>query len=353
MSSTRTPIGTFGTISFRTGANGIVRARTRYRDEDGALRQVQASGRSRKAAEQRLKVLLTERSRPAVAGELTPDTPFADLAELWLDDLDLEGRIAVKTRDLYEWNMRKLVLPAFGQLRLKEVTVSRVDRFLKTCAKTSYSRAKQAKNVLSLALGLAVRYDAIPRNPVSGAARLRKPVSEILALTVPQIQAIRSAVSRWRTAEGLPGPRPDGQLGIIIEVMLGTSARIGEVLAIRRCDVDVTVVPATVKITGTIVCPKGRPAFRQDHPKTAKSRRTVAVPSYTAAGIRQRLAAVPADGDTLLFCSRNGTPLIPNNIRRRLRTILEAAGIHGVTPHAFRRTVATVLDRASGLELAA
>jgi hypothetical protein len=30
------------------------------------------------------------------------------------------------------------------------------------------------------------------------------------------------------------GPKPDGQLGAIIEVMLGTSARIGEVLAIRR-----------------------------------------------------------------------------------------------------------------------
>ena len=34
----------------------------------------------------------------------------------------------------------------------------------------------------------------------------------------------------------------------IIEVMLGTSARIGEVLAIRKCDVDVTVSPATVRI---------------------------------------------------------------------------------------------------------
>jgi hypothetical protein len=29
-------------------------------------------------------------------------------------------------------------------------------------------------------------------------------------------------------------PKPDGQLGAIVEVMLGTSARIGDVLAIRR-----------------------------------------------------------------------------------------------------------------------
>lgn len=42
-----------------------------------------------------------------------------------------------------------------------------------------------------------------------------------------------------------------------------------------------------------------------------------------------------------------------NNVRRRLRAILDEAGISGVTPHAFRRTVATVVDRAAGTDLAA
>lgn len=55
----------------------------------------------------------------------------------------------------------------------------------------------------------------------------------------------------------------------------------------------------------------------------------------------------------LLFFSRNHTPLTTNNVRRRLRTVLEEAGIEGVTPHAFRHAVATVLDRASGADLAA
>ena len=46
-------------------------------------------------------------------------------------------------------------------------------------------------------------------------------------------------------------------------------------------------------------------------------------------------------------------PLTTNNIRRRLRAVLEEAGIEGVAPHAFRRTVAIVLDRAAGADLAA
>ena len=36
-----------------------------------------------------------------------------------------------------------------------------------------------------------------------------------------------------------------------------------------------------------------------------------------------------------------------------LRAVLEGTGVAGVTPHSFRRTVATFLDRAGGADLAA
>ncbi len=199
-----------------------------------------------------------------------------------------------------------------------------------------------------------MRYDAIPKNPVRDTVRLRKPPSKAMALTTPQVDAIREAVREWRRGSGVVGPPPDGQLEQIIEVMLGTSARIGEVLAIRKCDIDVTISPATVRICGTIVSPAGKPTHRQPHPKTATSKRTVSVPSFTAEVLRQRLVVVAAEEpEHLIFYSRNHTPLTTNNVRRRLRSILESAGITGVTPHSFRRTVATVLDRAGGADLAA
>lgn len=54
--------------------------------------------------------------------------------------------------------MRQLVMPAFEHYLLREITVRKVDQFIKTLATTkSYSMAKQARTVLSLALGLAVR----------------------------------------------------------------------------------------------------------------------------------------------------------------------------------------------------
>ena len=153
---------------------------------------------------------------------------------------------------------------------------------------------------------------------------------------------------------GTRGHPPDGQLEQIIEVMLGTSARIGEVLAIRKCDIDVTSSPATVRICGTIVSPAGKPTHRQVHPKTTKSTRTVSVPSFAAEVLRERFVVIASeDPEHLIFFSRNHTPLTTNNVRRRLRSILSEVGIYGVTPHSFRRTVATVIDRAGGAELAA
>lgn len=68
-------------------------------------------------------------------GELSPDTTFAKLVEIWLEDIELEDRIAASTRELYERNMRTLVMPAFGHYTLREMSISKIDRFLKAQAK--------------------------------------------------------------------------------------------------------------------------------------------------------------------------------------------------------------------------
>ena len=42
-----------------------------------------------------------------------------------------------------------------------------------------------------------------------------------------------------------------------------------------------------------------------------------------------------------------------NNVRRQLRHVMDLAGITGVTPHMFRRNVATAINEQAGVELAA
>ena len=279
---------------------------------------------------------------------LSLDSIFGELVDYWLADLDLEGRIAPSTRRGYEDAMRKLVFPAFQHLTLREIGVARCDALLKQLGQLSCARSKRAKTVLRLAFGLAVRHEVLMRNPIDGVSRLHKPKRTRTALTATEVNAIRAVIKVWEQTRGTSGPNPDGQLGQVVEVMLGTSARIGEVLAVRRCDVDVTVNPALMRIAGTVISNKGEPTFRQDHPKTDRSNRIVALPTFTAEALRRRLSVmVDRSPEALVFQRREGTLLTTANARRQLRKVLGDAGIEGVHPHMFRRTVATSNDQAS------
>lgn len=198
-----------GDISYVKASGGQFRARTRFRDDDGKVRRVSATGTTKREAERNLKKIVAGRSSYRSAGELTGDSTFTRLVDVWLADLDLEAKVAPSTRALYERNMRQLVIPVFEGYSLREINVSKVDQFIKRLATAkSYSMAKRARTVLSLAFGLAVRYDAIQKNPVRDTTRLRKPPSQAMALTVGQVDAIRAAVRSWRRGPGFAGPPP-------------------------------------------------------------------------------------------------------------------------------------------------
>lgn len=352
-------IGAYGKVTTTKKAGRFV-AKARIRDLDGVVRPIEASGASKSAAEHALRERIADRVVPVGDAALTSETKLKDLALFWLEELRAERRLNQTTLELYERDTRNLVLPLLGEFRLRELTVGRVDATLKRLAREGVSKGKHARVVLSLMMGLATRHDAIPSNPVRDAGRLPKSDMTPRALSGDELHAVRTALSEWRTGESVLGPRPDGQLATIIEVLLGTSTRIGEVLALRVCDVDVTTSPAVVTIAGTLVNTKQDGLIRQDHPKKARQSRMVAVPEFAAEALRRQIASmVEPDPETLLFRSRKGTALWPNNVRRQWREIrdgsplLSGLDLAAVTPHTFRKTVATTLARGSGAALAA
>ncbi|RXZ71216.1 tyrosine-type recombinase/integrase [Agromyces albus] len=354
----RLAIGTYGSIQTTELARGRFRALTRFRDWDGQTRQVGATGESRNAAITALKLDLQERMRHAgTQGSLTPDSKFTDLADAWLDDLRLDVDRAESTKETYERQLRGSVLPFFADFAVREITVGRIERYLKQQRLRSFSMAKHSKTTLSMVLAFGVRQGLLERNPVKETSQLKKPKRVPKALTSEELAAIRTAAREFGTDPHWLGPRPDGQVRDLIEVMLGTATRIGEALALRKCDVDVTAEPPRVEICGTIIQRSGVPVYRQEHPKTKESNRLVPVPAFAAEVLRRRLALLPADAEPehLLFFSKNDTPLIPANVRRQFRKILGLAGLAdaGISPHAFRRTGATAIAHELGLQAAA
>ena len=212
----RTVIGTFGEVDVKRLAVGRYRASTRYRDVDGRLRRVAATGSNARAAIALLKGRLVDRRGYGSGGVLSLASPFGELAELWLGDLESRG-LAANTKENYRDDLRVHVRPFFEHYTLGEVTTGRVEGFLKAEGAVSYSRAKHSRNILNQLFGFALRLDALPRNPLEGTSPLVKPKTQIRALSLEHVQAIRAAAAVWRREPGRKGPKPDDKVRDIID----------------------------------------------------------------------------------------------------------------------------------------
>ncbi|QYF88504.1 site-specific integrase [Arthrobacter sp. PAMC25284] len=143
----------------------------------------------------------------------------------------------------------------------------------------------------------------------------------------------------------------------IVILLAATGMRIGEALAIRWEDVDVTSTPITVTVSGTLV-EKAGAFFRQGFAKSARGKRTFQLTDdWICEMVLRRHANQQETSTNAVFATRNGTFVRPSNFRDDLRRALGAAGItEKITPHAFRRTVATGIsdhftEKASSLQL--
>lgn len=107
----RTAIGTCGEITVKHEGRCRYVARTRFRDVDGRLRPVQATGRSAAVAKATLKERLLYRPGYGSGGLLSLASPFGDLAALWLADLEVRD-VVEGTKRGYRDTLRLHVRPA-------------------------------------------------------------------------------------------------------------------------------------------------------------------------------------------------------------------------------------------------
>lgn len=181
------------------------------------------------------------------------------------------------------------------------------------------------------------------------------PVPNLGDVNLVRIEELCLGAGRRRpNAEKRNGPK-SVDLPDIVEILVATGMRIGELLALRWSDIELTAPPARrddeiwmpwLMVNGQITS-KGK---RVDYGKTNAAIRPIALPDWAAALLRRRkVAQTPNDLDAV-FITRNGTWHYPTNIQGRLRHIrlldeyAELTVLQGVTPHSFRRTVATEID---------
>ncbi len=193
---------------------------------------------------------------------------------------------------------------------------------------------------------MAARHDAAPRNIVKDSAAVRVVSREVRALTVTEVRAVRLGLRSDQKA--IRGDVPD-----VVDAMLATGARIGEILALRWGDVELAGSVPTVTISGTVVRVPKQGLTIQDHPKTAASRRRLMIPALLVEVLLRRQVEQGPTSFDVVFASATGTLRDPTNFRDQWRDARDRLGMPWVVPHTFRKSVATVLAHADSSRAAA
>lgn len=358
-----TPIGHYGKISFTdtsyVGKDGKVverwEARCWFRMADGSVKEVTRRGRTKREAENRLKDRLTILANEATGGDINGDTRFALICDLWLADFKHDQKLAGKspsTAETYGRQLRNWIKPALGELQAREVKAGVCDRLIKKARRKSYETAASVRTVLSSACEYAVRLGAMDLNPVRSVSRLsRGEPREIKAMTLEQRLDLLEKLEKY--AEGKQTDAQGRSLGTrglvwlhlpdVVRAMLATGVRLGELLALSADDVDTSA--PTVFIGHHLVRETGVGLQRLEYRKGNGRKLLLGVPEWSVPMWRRRKLA---SGGGPLFPSFNGEWLDPSNLFTKIRTAMTApeVGYDWVTSHAWRKTVAHVLDEA-------
>jgi integrase len=352
----RLGIGGWGKITTTKTKNGDYRAITRFKGIDGVIRRISARGSSITAAERELKErLIKEQENTSVVGEINRKTTVKVLTEAWLHDLSYRS-IRYSTKRNYKHAVKYYILPEAGHLKLEEMSVAQCNRILQKLQSSSRNKASLTRNVLGQILKMGVEHGALTLNPMTHAAKITKPSAKVArALTPEQVQLVREAIIE-STYKKRSGPPADDRLLAAFELMIATGARIGEVLALRRCDVDLKSSPPRIDINGTITYGPDEKMIRGNETKTRHSRRVIAIGGRALKAIEHRIK-VTADRDEteLIFASDSGTIWYHAIFQGRLNASMKNAGLQDLQVHAhlFRSTVATHVAKQHGIQAAA
>src|ERR1035437_633463 len=196
---------------------------------------------------------------------------FEDYGEKWMES---RQDLAQRTVDLYRWLLKRHIEPTFGKAPLANLTPSAVRSWHAALTKKRPSTAAKAYRLLSSMMNAAVDDEIIGRNPcrVKGGGSENAP--ERPTASIAEVQALSDAM-------------PD-HLKASVLLAAWCQLRLGEVLGLRRKDIDLLRGTLTVSTTRA---PSMTGKEIVKGPKTAAGKRTLEVPSNVLPALSEHLDA--------------------------------------------------------------
>lgn len=341
---------TWGKIR-RTTIDGKPTAVCRYRDSDGITRPMQRQGNTPAEAERNLIKALKKRLAPA-GDDLSRESTMRQLAAKWLEVAPQERELATQTLQRYTDLANRIIVGGLGDVRLGELTVPRVDRFLTAAKKRNgESTARTVRTIMLQMLGYAVRQGAIERNPAVPATKIRLTKKAEVALSVQDIWRIRDLLAKRDAGKDKQGRARYTQIGDVADMFIGTGARTNEILALSFDEQVFFDAPIPfVRLDRTLIVNDEGKLDLQMKPKTENSIRDAKLPPSVVAMLMRRRMDATTD---IAFPSSVGTYQWDNNLMRQWGDALRKTPYAGVTPTIFRKAVATLLADQVGVKAAA
>ncbi len=264
-------------------------------------------------------------------------TTVADYLERWLVDY-AKPNLSPRGFERYADIIKRHLIPAMGTIQLSRLKPEHLQRHYSDVLASGLSAASAAYHhrVLHIALATAVKWGLVARNVAD-------------AVTPPRDR--RPEMQTWDEYE----------LNIFLEAAKGrqyyalfytalfTGMRRSELLALRWQDIDF--------IYGQINVSRSLHQLRDNSfvftaPKSAKSRRTIALPPSAflvleayrkAKEVEYSMMGTTLNDSELVFCNLDGSPWRPNTITRAWSMLAARAGVKPIRLHDARHTHASLM----------
>lgn len=269
--------------------------RVRWRDPTGKMRSRSFPLR-REAGDFAVKIEHELRSRAYI----DPDRGRTLIGE-WAAEM-MAMRIDLRPSTLArDWSyLRSLVLPVFGAQRLDKVGQREVQTWVAHLAtQKAPATVRKAYELLGKVFSSAVTAEMIPRSPCRDVKLPRTAREEMRTLSPDELRSLIDATP------------PRFQSLVLTAGYSGL--RFGELAALHRRLLDLDA--GTLTVTESLTEVQGR--IVTGPPKTAASRRVIALPAFLTRVLEQHLRTYPSESGRV-FTGPLGAPLRRSNFRRRV-----------------------------------
>lgn len=307
------------------------RWQARYPGHDGRLVSAPETFGTKAEASRYLAAVETDAARGTWTDPRRESPLLRDYSREWLLQRTVRGRpLAPRTVDTYRHSLDAWILPTLGDTPVHRITAAQVRGWHARVSGTVGSTAvRQAYAVLRAVLNTAVADELLPSNPcrIKGAGQAYSPERPLL--TMADVDALTAAMPQ--------------DLRALVTLAFWAHTRLGEVLGLRRMDVELDV--GLLRIEQQVVEVAGEGA-RVTRPKSG-SRRTVHLPIPAVVALRGHLGVLQeASPETALFTRPDGSRLRAHHVHYYWKDARIKAGLPGVHFHDLRHAGLTLSAQA-------